>query len=178
MKVKVNRTHIHIKETSVLDSGAEALVNVTSPNIALPTYWTERAGLQLLAEIKIVGWCEIGQAISTSSGDIPAKRIIHVVPPRWGETSARGKLANTIWSALEICENEKLRSISFPAVGVGHLGYPIENCAVVMIEQFIDFVYEPLLHLREIIVCLQPEEMDIFTGELKRQLKTVSGNKK
>jgi len=75
----------------------------------------------------------------TSGGRLPAKYVIHAVGPVWGDTqnaSAGGdedaKLAAAVNGSLEVADELKCSSISFPAVSTGIFGFPKERAAKVM----------------------------------------------
>lgn len=171
MKVKVNKVRIEIVHDTVLSQTADAIVNDTIPNLILPESWQKLVGEALLQELFLLGYCDIGSAVITSAGDLPYKAIIHAVGPRWGDTSARGKLANATWRTLELAEENELNSLLITPIAVGENGYPVENCAHTMLQEIIDFTFEPLKHLRKIIVCTETDiEYESFTQELTDQI--------
>jgi O-acetyl-ADP-ribose deacetylase (regulator of RNase III) len=72
----------------------------------------------------------------TSGGDLPARYVIHAVGPVWGDTqnaSASGdednKLAAAVKGSLEVADELKCSSISFPAISTGIFGFPKERAA-------------------------------------------------
>ena len=75
----------------------------------------------------------------TSGGDLPARYVIHAVGPVWGDTqnaSASGdednKLAAAVKGSLEVADELKCSSISFPAISTGIFGFPKERAADVI----------------------------------------------
>jgi O-acetyl-ADP-ribose deacetylase (regulator of RNase III) len=75
----------------------------------------------------------------TSGGLLPAKYVIHAVGPVWGESHKEGtgsdekvKLAAAIRGSLEVADELKLTSISFPAISTGIFGFPKELAADVI----------------------------------------------
>lgn len=175
MKAKVNKVTIQLIEADVLTLPASGIVRVTDPNLTMSEPWLERISTSLLDEIKQIGWCDVGSAVVTSAGGLPGvEKIIHAVGPRWGEGSERGKLANVTWQCLTIAEAHRLKSLAIPAISVGALGYPLENCATTMITKIIDFTFENLKTVRELILCLDDETaMAVFRTELLRQLQEL-----
>ena len=72
----------------------------------------------------------------TSGGNLPAKYVIHAVGPLWGDTqstSAGGdedtKLNAAVKGSLEVADQLKCSSISFPAISTGIFGFPKERAA-------------------------------------------------
>ncbi len=171
MKAKVNKVRIQIEEGDLLSQTSDAIVNSTTPNLNLPAAWHSVVGDQLLEDLYLLGYCEVGSATITIAGDLPYQTIIHVVGPRWGDKSARGKLANATWNTLQLAEDNEQISLRIPPISVGENGYPIENCARTMLQEIIDFTFEPLKHLRHITTCTTTDiETQSFQQELSEQL--------
>jgi O-acetyl-ADP-ribose deacetylase (regulator of RNase III) len=174
MKTKINKVTVQIVMGDILASKADAMVYPTVPPLTPSQRLLEFAGEAILDDINQIGWCDIGEAVLTSAGRLNHRYIIHTVPPRWGEESARGKLANATWEVLRLAEENACRSLTMPPIASGAEGYPIENCAKVMLEQLIDFTFEPLRHLRDIVIyTLTEPENNAFLHELQRQLTTL-----
>jgi O-acetyl-ADP-ribose deacetylase (regulator of RNase III) len=70
----------------------------------------------------------------TSGGLLPAKYVIHAVGPVWGDGDEDAKLASAIHGCLEIAEQLKLSSISFPAISTGIFGFPKDRAAGVILR--------------------------------------------
>ena len=178
MKAKINKVTIDIILDDIMVLEVDGLVNSTDPNLSLPDTLVERGGLELEKQVTRLVWSDVGDAQITDAGDMTNfKKIIHAVGPRWGEGSERGKLANATWAALSVAEENKLKSIAMPAISVGTFGYPVENCALTMLEQIIDFTFENLKHLRNVTLCLDTEiYFEIFQKEFKRQLESLKNS--
>jgi O-acetyl-ADP-ribose deacetylase (regulator of RNase III) len=65
----------------------------------------------------------------TSGGLLPARYVIHAVGPVWGSGMEDSKLSSAIHGALQVADELKLASISFPAVSTGIYGFPKERAA-------------------------------------------------
>lgn len=171
MKAKINKVTVRLVREPLLSTGAAAIVHATDTNLSFEPELAARAGLDVVRECAAIGWCDVGSAVLTGAGNLPAEKIIHVVAPRWGEGSERGKLASVTWECLRLAEANGLKSIAMPAISTGSLGYPVENCAKTMLTQIIDFTFEPLKRLRAIYLCLpDPLAYAAFQGEFERQL--------
>jgi O-acetyl-ADP-ribose deacetylase (regulator of RNase III) len=177
MKAKINKTTIQIQQTNILSIKADALVHSTDPTLSIPAWLLQHTGDSVRQTLNQIGWCDIGSSVTTLAGNLPHRIIVHVVPPKWGEGSERGKLANAVWEALDSAENHQCKSIVLPPIATGTDGYPIENCAKTMLQQIIDFTFEPLKFLREITICVSLDsEQLVFEHELSRQRQDLSPN--
>lgn len=70
----------------------------------------------------------------TSGGRLPARYVIHAVGPVWGEGGEDAKLAAAVHGSLQVADQLKLDSISFPAISTGIFGFPKEQAARVMLS--------------------------------------------
>jgi O-acetyl-ADP-ribose deacetylase (regulator of RNase III) len=70
----------------------------------------------------------------TSGGRLPARYIIHAVGPVWGEGGEEEKLAAAINGSLQVADQLKLESISFPAISAGIFGFPKKEAARVILS--------------------------------------------
>jgi O-acetyl-ADP-ribose deacetylase (regulator of RNase III) len=94
----------------------------------------KRAGGEVIErEAMAQGPIAVGDAIATSGGTLPARWVIHgAVMSQDLRTS--GKLVEeTTRSVLRVAEELGARSVALPAFGTGVGGYPLEDCARVMI---------------------------------------------
>ena len=70
----------------------------------------------------------------TSGGRLPARYVIHAVGPVWGEGGEDAKLAAAVNGSLQVADQLKLDSISFPAISTGIFGFPKEQAARVILS--------------------------------------------
>jgi O-acetyl-ADP-ribose deacetylase len=93
-------------------------------------------GPAILAECRLLGGCETGQAKSTTAGNLPARYVIHTVGPIWhgGDDDEAELLAACHRNALAVADELGCRSVAFPAISTGVYGYPLEQAAPVAIE--------------------------------------------
>lgn len=171
MKARVNRVTIQIVQDDALALEVAALVLPTDTNLTLAPRVASRVGAEVLRELAQIGYCAVGSAVMTGAGELTVDKLIHVVGPRWGEGSERGKLLSATLSCLRLAEAAKLKSLALPAISTGALGYPLENCAKTMLTQIIDYTFEDLKHLRSVVLYLDNDlALDAFKKEFRQQL--------
>lgn len=174
MKAKVRKLSLTLLKADVLDQDVGAVVFGTDTELHLSPLLLSRAGLGIAREIAHIGTCAPGEAVLTSGGSLKAAHIIHAAVPRWGEPSARGRLASAVFHALQIAERQHLRSLAFPALSTGALGFPIESSASVLIGTVIDYSFEPLRALRSVRFCLDDDRtLAAFERELAEQISAL-----
>src|SRR5277367_3598312 len=93
------------------------------------------AGPELLAECRLLGGCETGDAKATTGGDLPARYVIHAVGPVWrgGGHGEPELLASAHRRSLEVARELGARTVAFPAISCGIYGYPVEEAAALAI---------------------------------------------
>jgi O-acetyl-ADP-ribose deacetylase (regulator of RNase III) len=81
------------------------------------------------------GGCDVGEAVITTAGALPAKFVIHTVGPRWNEGENQSqKLKNCYLNSLQLAEENNLRSIAFPNISTGVYRYPKAAAAAIAID--------------------------------------------
>lgn len=82
------------------------------------------------------GGCKVGEAVITTAGNLPSKKVIHTVGPRWNEGKANEdmKLKSCYEESLKIAEENDLKTIAFPNISTGIYRFPKERAASIAIE--------------------------------------------
>ena len=93
-------------------------------------------GPEILAECRLLGGCDTGDAKATTAGRLPARWVVHAVGPVWrgGEAGEAELLASAHRRSLEVARELGARTVAFPAISCGIYGYPPELAAPVAIE--------------------------------------------
>jgi len=63
--------------------------------------------------------CSCFTAAVCSGHNFPAKWVIHVNGPSWGEVDAADKLEKTMKNCLTLADQKNLKSLAIPAIGSG-----------------------------------------------------------
>jgi O-acetyl-ADP-ribose deacetylase len=90
------------------------------------------------------GPIEIGQAIASTAGQLPHKRVIHAAAMGFQGGSMIPASAESIRqatvSAMAVADEEGLTSLAFPALGTGVGGFSTEECARIMVPAVVDYL--------------------------------------
>jgi len=92
----------------------------------------------------------LGEAAVTTAGSLPNKFVIHaaamgyrpeddLVPKKPGTESSAEIIRDATINSLRRAEELKLKSIAFPALATGVAGFPVDECAEVMITAARDY---------------------------------------
>ena len=86
-----------------------------------------------------------------------------------GEGDEDTKLKNATINSLKVADENKLKSIAFPAISTGIFGYPLNRCAEIMIAETIQYL-EGKTGLQKIIFCLFDQRaFDVFQEALAKK---------
>ena len=93
-----------------------------------------RGGQQIEADAMAQGPVEPGGCVITPGGRLPARHVIHAAVIGQDLRTSAAVIDRATRGALEIAEAHQLTSIAFPALGTGVGGFPLDECARIMIE--------------------------------------------
>lgn len=84
-----------------------------------------------------IGGCKTGDAVATSAGHLPAKYVFHAVGPvyRGGQHGEAELLRSCYSRAFALANDRRVQSISFPAISTGVYGYPVEEAALIALDE-------------------------------------------
>ncbi len=113
------------------------------------------AGPELLAECRMLGGCETGDAKLTDGYRLPARFVIHTVGPVWsGGTEGEPELlASCYRNSLSVATSHDVSSIAFPSISTGIYGYPVESAAEIAVTTCQAYLDETATPLNEVIFC-------------------------
>jgi O-acetyl-ADP-ribose deacetylase len=92
-------------------------------------------GPEIVAECRLLGGCDTGDAKATTAGRLPARWVVHAVGPVWrGGTEGEPELlASAHRRSLEVARELGARTVAFPAISCGVYGYPAELAAPIAV---------------------------------------------
>ncbi|KAG0581322.1 hypothetical protein KC19_4G242700 [Ceratodon purpureus] len=124
------------------------------------------AGPGLAEECATLGGCRTGLAKVTSGYDLPARRIIHTVGPRYAlryHTAAENALSHCYRSCLELLIEQELSSIAFSCIYTETKGYPRESAAHVAIRTVRRFLEKHEDKITAVVFCISSAtDTDIY----------------
>jgi len=124
-------------------------------------------GSAILEECRAIrnrqGGCPTGEAVITTAGNLPAKKVIHTVGPVWqgGQSGEAEKLHSCYIQSLKLAETNELKSIAFPNISTGIYGFPkiaAAEIAVSTVESYKSSCLEEV-----IFICFDKGNFEIYS---------------
>jgi O-acetyl-ADP-ribose deacetylase (regulator of RNase III) len=127
---------IVLERGDLTDAGVDAIVNAANNDLQLgggvAGAIRRKGGSGIQQECNRIGAIEIGGAAITTGGTLKAKYVIHAASMRLGGATAAESLRD-----LARAKEKGVRSVAFPAVGTGIAGFPMKECAAIMLEEVV-----------------------------------------
>jgi O-acetyl-ADP-ribose deacetylase (regulator of RNase III) len=94
-----------------------------------------KGGDVIQRESNEIGSIPIGGAAITSAGKLKARYVIHAASMQLGGGTTAHALRSSTAHSLRIAAEKGIKTIAFPAVGTGIAGFPMEECAEIMLRE-------------------------------------------
>ena len=130
---------IELIKGDLTEMDTDAIVNAANNHLQLgggvAGAIRRKGGDAIQQECNAIGSIPVGGAAITSGGNLKARFVIHAASMQLGgQTTAHSLRASTAHS-LRIAEQKALKTIAFPAVGTGIAGFPMAECAEIMLAE-------------------------------------------
>lgn len=130
-------------------------------------------GPAILEECKEVrkqqGKLPAGEAVVTTAGEMPARKVIHTVGPVWSDHDEEENdrlLSKCYRNSLRLAVENDLKTVAFPNISTGVYGFPKKRAAMVAISAVRDFLEEDDFLEKVAFVCFDDENYRIYEEEL------------
>ncbi len=169
-ELKIKNSIICLVQGDITGLDTDAIVNAANAQLILgggvAGAIKRKGGPQIQQECNKVGGTFVGGAVITTGGNLKARHVIHAVGPRMGEENEDNKLKNATINSLKLMDDNNLKSIAFPAISTGIFGYPIDQCAKIMITATKEYLQGDT-QIKKVIFCLfTGSDFEVFEKEL------------
>ena len=131
-------THIEVVQGDITEQAVDAIVNAANDHLwmgaGVAGAIVRRGGRGIEDAAIRQGPIKVGRAVVTGGGTLPAKHVIHAAVMGQDLKTDGSAIRRATEGALREAEKLKLRSVAFPALGTGVGGFPLEECATIMVR--------------------------------------------
>jgi O-acetyl-ADP-ribose deacetylase (regulator of RNase III) len=121
-------------------------------------------GEEIEREAVALGPIEVGEAVATGGGRLKARHVIHGAVMAQDLRTNADLVARTTRRVLEVADELGLRSVALPAFGTGIGGFPLDECAAIMVRETRS--YEPQNLERVVFAVFGDEAEEAFRRAL------------
>lgn len=178
METRIGSTTLMLLVGDITRQAVDAIVNAANPTLmgggGVDGAIHAAGGPLILAECKRIrrenypDGLPTGDAVSTSAGALPARRVIHTVGPVWrgGLNDEPALLARAYRSSLMLAAEEGMRSVAFPSISTGAYGYPKVDAARVALSTVAEFLRENQVFDNVRLVLFSDDDLQIYESVL------------
>ena len=164
---------IHFAKGDITAMDVDAIVNAANTDLQLGAGVAgairKQGGPAIQEDCDRIGPIVLGEAAVTTGGRLKALYVIHAASMHAeGRTSAESLRLATHHTLLR-AEEKGLKSIAFPAIGTGVAGFPLEECARIMLGETLEHIRSRSSLERIHFVLYDDNALKVFQ-EVYRQL--------
>jgi O-acetyl-ADP-ribose deacetylase (regulator of RNase III) len=178
---------IFIQQGDLTEMDVDAIVNAANNDLVLGAGVAgaiyRKGGEEIQKECNRIGSIPVGYAAITGGGKLKARHVIHAASMGLGgvRTTAKSLRTSTAHS-LRLAAERNLKCIAFPAVGTGVSGFPMDECAQIMLSEAAQHLQGSTSIEKIYFILLDTDARDVFQSmwaKLQRDLskKTASISK-
>jgi O-acetyl-ADP-ribose deacetylase len=170
---------ILIQQGDLTEMDVDAIVNAANNDLALGAgvagAIARKGGEKIQEECNNIGSIPVGYAAITSGGNLKARYVIHAASMGLGGIRTTAKTLRTSTAhSLRLAAERKLKSIAFPAVGTGVSGFPMEECAQIMLAEAAHHVRSKTSIEKIYFVLFDANACDVFQSTWEKLQRDLS----
>jgi O-acetyl-ADP-ribose deacetylase (regulator of RNase III) len=159
---------LEVREGDISAVEADAIANAANDRLwmgaGVAGALKRAGGEEIEREAMAIGGIDLGTAVATTAGRLRARWVIHGAVMGPDLRTDADLIRRTTRSCLEVADELGCRSLALPAFGTGVGGFPLGECARIMIEEARIFPADALEHV--IFAVYGSEAYEAFSSEL------------
>jgi O-acetyl-ADP-ribose deacetylase (regulator of RNase III) len=130
---------LEVRDGDIADVEADGIANAANDHLwmgaGVAGALAAAGGEVIEQEAMAQGPIELGTAIATTAGNLNARYVIHGAAMGQDLRTDADLIARTTRSCLEVADELGCRSLALPAFGTGVGGFPLADCARIMVAE-------------------------------------------
>jgi len=159
---------IEIIQGDLTEMDTDAIVNAANNDLQLgggvAGAIRRKGGPEIQKECDDVGPVPVGGAAITTGGNLKARYVIHAASMQLGGKTSAHSLRSSTAHSLRIAAQKGLKTIALPAVGTGIAGFPLRECAEIMLREVLKHFEGPTSLEKIYFVLFDAEALGAFTS--------------
>ncbi len=167
---------IILMKSDLTDMDVDAIVNAANNDLqhggGVAGAIRRKGGDTIQSESNAIGSIPVGGATITSGGNLKVRYVIHAASMQLGGRATPHALRSSTAHSLRIAEQKGLKTIAFPAVGTGIAGFPMRECAEIMLAEVIDHLQHETSLEKVYFVLFDEKALKVFQqvrGKMKAE---------
>ena len=161
---------IVVKRGDITDETTDAIVNAANTELVLGAGVAgairRRGGPEIQTDCDRIGPIPLGEAAVTGAGRLKTRYVIHAAGMALGvPLTTETSLTDAVRNSLRRADEHKLTSIAFPAIGTGVAGFPVQDCARIMLREIAAHLTGATSLERVHLVLFDEETCEVFRKE-------------
>ncbi|MGC1968559.1 MAG: macro domain-containing protein [Candidatus Acidiferrales bacterium] len=173
--------HVEILQGDLTEMDTDAIVNAANNDLQLgggvAGAIRRKGGPQIQAECDAIGPVPVGGAAITAGGNLKARYVIHAASMQLGGMTSAQSLRSSTAHSLRIAAQKGLKTIAFPAVGTGIAGFPMRECAEIMLRETFKHFEGPSTLEKVYFVLFDQEALAAFNSARAELQSKVPGSR-
>jgi len=169
-----------ILQGDLTEMDVDAIVNAANNDLVLGAGVAgaihRKGGEEIQKECDEIGSIPVGYAAITGGGKLKARHVIHAASMSLtGVRTTAKSLRTSTAHSLRLAAERNLKSVAFPAVGTGVSGFPMEECAQIMLTEAAQHLQGNTSIEKIYFVLFDTEACDVFQStwaSLQRNVTT------
>ncbi|HUX09324.1 MAG TPA: macro domain-containing protein [Terriglobia bacterium] len=133
---------IYFTKGDITEAEVDAIVNAANNDLVLGAGVAgairRKGGPRIQEECDRIGPIHLGETAVTTAGNLKAYYVIHAASMQLGGKTTAESLRTSTRNSLLRAEEKGFKTIAFPAVGTGIAGFPMDECASVMLSELLE----------------------------------------
>jgi O-acetyl-ADP-ribose deacetylase (regulator of RNase III) len=133
---------IVLQQGDITEMDVDAVVNAANNDLILgggvAGAIRRKGGESIQRECEAIGTIPVGTAAITGAGKLKARYVIHAASMQLGGRTTADALRTSTAHCLRLAAKHGLKTIAFPAVGTGIAGFPMRECAAIMLRECVE----------------------------------------
>ncbi len=163
---------LEVREGDIAAVEADALANAANDGLwmgaGVAGALKRAGGDEIEREAMALAPIPLGSAVATTAGLLPARWVVHGAVMGQDLRTSAGLVRRTTRSCLELADELGCRSLALPAFGTGVGGFPLAECARIMVAEARSF--EPESLERVTFAVFGGDSYDAFSSVLSSPL--------